>query len=132
MNLMSSIDHKVISLGRRIPEREVGGPILTRVTVMCPWARHIYLSKVLVIPRKPWLRPNMTEKLFTGTLRIKSTNQLTKWFQITSLYRNCLIIDAENWLKAIKDGKILGTVVVDFQKAFDIVDHDLLSQKRTL
>ena len=26
--------------------------------------------KVLVIPRKWWLRPNMTEKLFTGTLRI--------------------------------------------------------------
>ena len=32
--------------------------------------------KVLVIPRKRWLRPNMTEKLFTGTLRInQSTNQ---------------------------------------------------------
>ena len=31
--------------------------------------------KVLVIPRKRWLRPNMTEKLFTGTLRI---NQPTK------------------------------------------------------
>ena len=32
-----------------------------------------YLSpkKVLVIPRKRWLRPNMTEKLFTGTLSIK-------------------------------------------------------------
>ena len=31
-------------LGRRIPEseREVGGSILTRVTVLCPWARHIF------------------------------------------------------------------------------------------
>ena len=27
-------------------------------------------QKVLVISRKRWLRPNMTEKLFTGTLRI--------------------------------------------------------------
>ena len=27
--------------------------------------------KVLVIPRKRWLRPNMTEKLFTGMLSIK-------------------------------------------------------------
>ena len=62
-------------LGHRIPEREVGGSILTQVTVLCPWARHIYLPKVLVIPRKQWLCPNMTEKLFTGTLRIKSTNQ---------------------------------------------------------
>ena len=39
-------------------------------TVLCPWARHIYFPKVLVIPRKRWLRPNMMEKLFTGTLRI--------------------------------------------------------------
>ena len=28
-------------------------------------------KKVLVIPRKRWLRPNMTEKLVTGTLSIK-------------------------------------------------------------
>ena len=39
-------------------------------TVLCPWARGIYSPKVLVIPRKRWLRPNMTEKLFTGTSRI--------------------------------------------------------------
>ena len=39
-------------------------------TVLCPRARHIYSPKVLVIPRKRWLRPNRTEKLFTGTLRI--------------------------------------------------------------
>ena len=33
-------------------------------------------KKVLIIPRKRWLRPNMTEKLFTGTLRINQpTNQ---------------------------------------------------------
>ena len=29
-------------------------------------------QKVLVIPRKRWLRPNMTEKLFTGSLSIKT------------------------------------------------------------
>ena len=28
-------------------------------------------KKVLVIPRKRWLHPNMTEELFTGTLSIK-------------------------------------------------------------
>ena len=33
--------------------------------------------KVLVIPRKRWLRPNMTEKLFTRTLSIKpNQNQI--------------------------------------------------------
>ena len=45
--------------------------------------RVVFLSKtylppkVLAIPRKWWLRPNMTEKLFTGTLRIKpNQNQI--------------------------------------------------------
>ena len=28
---------------RRTPEREVGGSILTRVAVLYPWARYIYL-----------------------------------------------------------------------------------------
>ena len=44
------------------------GSILGRVGVLFPWARDIYFPKVLVIPRKRWLRLNMTEKLFTGTL----------------------------------------------------------------
>ena len=34
---------------------------------------YIYPPKVLVIPRKRWLRPNMAEKLFTGTLSFKQT-----------------------------------------------------------
>ena len=33
--------------------------------------------KVLVIPRKRWLRPNMTEKLFTGTLSINPNQKFT-------------------------------------------------------
>ena len=33
--------------------------------------------KVLVIPRKQWLRPNMTEKLFTRTLSIKPNQTKT-------------------------------------------------------
>ena len=41
--------------------------------MLCPCARHIYPQKVLVIPKKLWLSPNMTEKLFTGTLSIKQT-----------------------------------------------------------
>ena len=52
---------------RRAPGREVGGSILTQVAVLYPRARYIYLPKVLVIPRKRWLGPAMTEKLLTGT-----------------------------------------------------------------
>ena len=41
-------------------------------------------KKVLVIPRKGCLHPNMTEKLFTGTLRI---NQHEKHYVTKSLLR---------------------------------------------
>ena len=39
------------------------------------------LPNVVVIPRKRWLRPDMTEKLFTGTLSKNETKRL---------YRNIL------------------------------------------
>ena len=35
----------------------------------------------------------------------------------------------EGWLKAINEGKSGGTIMVDFRKAFDPVDHDLLLKK---
>ena len=42
--------------------------------------RVVSLSKIhlLVIPRKCWPHPNMTEKLFTGMFSIKKTNRKTK------------------------------------------------------
>ena len=60
---------------RRTPEREVGGSIVTQVAVFCPWARYIYLLKVRLIPRKRWLCPDMTEKLFTWTLNRNETKK---------------------------------------------------------
>ena len=40
-----------------------------------------------------------------------------------------LILMTERWLKAINEGKFIGTIMVDFRKAFDLVDHDLLLKK---
>ena len=62
------------------PHPEVGCSSPTQVKPRCVLEQGtlFYSPKVLVIPRKRWLRPNMTEKLFTGTLRInQSTNQPT-------------------------------------------------------
>ena len=44
---------------------EAIGSSLTGVTVLCPWARHIYPCLVLVQPRKT--RPDISEELLTGT-----------------------------------------------------------------
>ena len=40
-----------------------------------------------------------------------------------------LMLMNERWLKAINDGNIIGTIMVYFRKAFDLVDHSLLVKK---
>ena len=37
----------------------------------------------------------------------------------------------DTWLQGINDGNIVGCVLVDFRKAFDLVDHKLLLQVKT-
>ena len=55
----------------RTPDPEVGGSSPTRVKPCSVLEQGTFTPpKILVIPRKRWLRLNMTEKLFTGTLRI--------------------------------------------------------------
>ena len=55
-------------------EREVGGSKPTTAMLIVYLSKTLYSPKVLVIPRKQWLRPDMTEKLLTGTLNLKQTN----------------------------------------------------------
>ena len=54
---------------RGTTEREVEGSILTKVAVLyLERERDTFTpKKVLVIPRKRWFRPDMTEKSLTGT-----------------------------------------------------------------
>ena len=42
---------------------------------------------------------------------------------------SALILMTEKWLKAINEGKMMGAVMVDFRKAFDLLDHKLLLEK---
>ena len=77
------------------PEREVGGSIPTSA-VLC----HILCPKVLVIPKKRWLCPDMTEKLFTGTLSNNETKRNKKFnlakTQISlSIHRTILLLTQE-------------------------------------
>ena len=55
------------------PELEVGfETYLSRVVSL---SKTLYSPKVLVIPRKGWLCPDMTEKLLTGTLNLNTNKQ---------------------------------------------------------
>ena len=38
----------------------------------------------------------------------------------------------DKWLKALKDGNYIGTVLVDFRKAFDLCDISILLKKLTM
>ena len=62
------------------------GSILGRVGVLFPWARDTYSPKVLVIPRNRWLRLNMTEKLFTGTLNKNQNKKQNQYVYSFSRY----------------------------------------------
>ena len=42
---------------------------------------------------------------------------------------SALLLMTERWLKALDEGKVVGSVMVDFRKAFDLVDHTLLLEK---
>ena len=56
----------------RTPEREVGVRYLP--PLCCVLEQDTFTPRiVLMIPRKRWLRPDMTEKLFTGTLSINKS-----------------------------------------------------------
>ena len=57
-----------------------------------------YSPEVLVIPRKRWLRPNMTEKLLTGMLRINQpTNQPTYKYELAILLHSKSLKKFEYW-----------------------------------
>ena len=45
---------------------------------------------------------------------------------------SALILMIDSWLKAVNEGKLVGCVMVDFCKAFDLVDHDILLKKLKL
>ena len=42
---------------------------------------------------------------------------------------SALILMTDSWLKAINEGKLVGCVLIDFLKAFDLVDHKILLRK---
>ena len=58
----------------RTPEREVGVRYLPPPCCYIE-QRHTYSPKGLAIHRKRWLRPDMTEKMFTGTFSLNNTKE---------------------------------------------------------
>ena len=102
-------------------DRRATGSSFPGVTVLCPWARHVYLCLVLVQPRKS--SPDITKKCWLGRRESNQTNKTNdgivfifdknihlfvhivgKWFAHTCCF----------WLKPLTQmyGQMQGTVAV--------------------
>ena len=53
-------------------------------------------------------------------------------FTVGHSTESALISMIYSWLKAINDGNFVGCIMVDFRKAFDLVDHNILLKKLRL
>ena len=40
-----------------------------------------------------------------------------------------LVYMVDNWLQALDKGHLVGVIFIDFRKAFDFVDHEILMKK---
>ena len=68
-------------------------------------------------------------KLMSYLNQHRLLNQKQSVFRSGHSTESALIHMTDAWLQAINDGTIVGCVLVDFRKAFDLVDHKLLLQK---
>ena len=79
------------------------------------------LSKII----EKWIEKKLTFYLDEHTLLHKNQSGFRKKHSTES----ALIFMTDTWLKAINEGKLVGCAMIDFRKAFDLVDHDLLLRK---
>ena len=79
------------------------------------------LSKVI----EKWIEIKLMSYLDEYSLLHKNQSGFRKGHSTES----ALICMTDTWLKAINEGKLVGCAMVDFRKAFDLVDHQLLLRK---
>ena len=79
------------------------------------------LSKLI----EKWVDINFS--LFLNNFNLLHKSQ--SGFRAKHSTESALILMVDSWLKALNAGKLIGTVMVDFRKAFDLVDHQILLRK---
>ena len=79
------------------------------------------LSKII----EKWTESKLMLYLNKHTLLHKNQSGFRKNYSTES----ALILMTDSWLKSINDGKLVGCAMIDFRKAFDLVDHQLLLNK---
>ena len=64
--------------GRASDSQTRGREFETYLCRVVSLSKTLYSPKVLVIPRKRWLHPDMTEKLLTGTLSLNTNKETSR------------------------------------------------------
>ena len=72
-----------------------------------------------------WIDVNLSLFLNNFSLLHKSQSG----FRAKHSTESAMILMVDSWLKALNSGKLVGCVMVDFRKAFDLVDHQILLKK---
>ena len=68
-------------------------------------------------------------KLMSYLDKYKLLHKNQSGFRKNHSTESALILMTDTWLKAINEGKLVGCAMIDFRKAFDLVDHNLLLNK---
>ena len=79
------------------------------------------LSKII----EKWIQIKLMSYLNKHTLLHENQSGFRKSHSTES----ALILMTDTWLKAINEGKLVGCAMIDFRKAFDLFDHQLLLKK---
>ena len=79
------------------------------------------LSKII----EKWIQIKLMSYLNKHTLLRENQSGFRKNHSTES----ALILMTDTWLKTINEGKLVGCAMIDFRKAFDLVDHQLLLKK---
>ena len=85
---------------------------------------------ISILPTVSKLIEKWVEKQFSQYLNeFNLLHKSQSGFRSRHSTESALILMVDSWLKAINEGKIVGCVLVDFRKAFDLVDHEILLRK---
>ena len=85
---------------------------------------------ISILPTLSKLLEKFIQKHFMEYLNaFDSIHKSQNGFRAGHSTESALLLMTDRWLKAINEGKVVGSVMVDFRKAFDLVDHALHFQK---
>ena len=84
---------------------------------------------ISILPTLSKLIENGLKVNFQSYIILQILHKFQSGFRSKHSTESALILMIDSWLKAINEGDIVGCVLVDFRKTFDLVDHQIILKK---